>query len=353
MEPHKVNNVTGYQAGVEDLPLQNIILGRLAPASWQGNWAALCQQAEKNGLAPLLYWKLSQIGWPENLPQEVRSFLKERFIQSAARNSLYFSCLEKIRESLDHSGIRFILLKGGSLAQWLYPEPALRPMADLDILVQPIDLAEIVRLFKEDGFDLQKTTYHLLMAGGKRQEIAFEIHWSLPGGSAVPAWMWAVAAEKRGAMQEVIFHLLYLSVHLATQHARAPRLIWTYDLHLLLERFGHYMDGELVNQAAQELGWQAVLHQSVQMAHHAWGTPIPAWLGQVPPGRVKEITYTAWSREAARLLPIKLRITLMMYFIFPTPEYIRHYFHPRPAWTWPIYYPARWLGLGGKIHRAR
>lgn len=351
MEPDEMNDISRQQARIEDLPLQGMILGRIDPAGWEGDWIALCQLARANGLAPLLDWRLSQQGWPERIPPKARSLLQERYIQSAAANSLFFTHLDKIQKRLDQSGIRYLPLKGARLARWLYPDPALRPMSDLDLLVQPADLPQALRLFQEEGFELQKTTYHLLMAGGKRHEIAFEIHWSLPGGQALPGWMWETAASSRMEKEEIAFHLLYLAVHLASQHAQAPRLIWTYDLHLLLERYGQELDGEQVKQAAEELGWLPALQQATWMAHQAWGTPLPEWLADRPPGYVKETSVEEWRRKAMRLLPARLRLGFLVSYIFPSRGYIQRFFHPKPAWTWPLYYPVRWLGLGERIHR--
>jgi hypothetical protein len=346
-----MKDIPGQQVGKEDQPLQAMILGRLQPAVWEGNWAAICQQAQQNGLAPLLYWRLAQAGWPGSIPLKARSTLQARYIQSAAANSLYFSTLDKIQNRLELTGIRFLPLKGARLACWLYPDPTLRPMSDLDLLVHPADLPQAVRLFRVEGFDVQKTTYHLLMAGGKRQEIAFEIHWSLPGGQALPGWMWAAVSQAQGEMDEVVFHLLYLAVHLAGQHAQAPRLIWTYDLHLLLERYGQALDAEQVRHAARELGWQPALNRALWMTHQAWGTPLPGLMCTDEPGSVKEISAEEWRRKALRLLPARLRLGFLVSYIFPSRGYIQRFFHPRPAWTWPLYYPARWLGLGERIHR--
>jgi len=60
---------------------------------------------------------------------------------------------EIIRE-LRAAGIETLVLKGAALAQWVYPEPGLRPMSDLDLLTRPAEahaaLARLARL----GFQL-------------------------------------------------------------------------------------------------------------------------------------------------------------------------------------------------------
>ena len=104
-------------------------------------WKSICTLADENGVAPLLYWKLSQAGWPGGVTDTARSFLQNRFFNTAAINNLLLSQLDEILEKLNQSGIQVTVLKGAQLARWLYPDPAFRPMSDLDLLVRPEDLA--------------------------------------------------------------------------------------------------------------------------------------------------------------------------------------------------------------------
>lgn len=57
-------------------------------------------------------------------------------------------------ESLGRSGIRTTVLKGMHTAWSYFPDPATRPLADIDLLVDPADGDRAGRILKETGFEL-------------------------------------------------------------------------------------------------------------------------------------------------------------------------------------------------------
>jgi hypothetical protein len=61
--------------------------------------------------------------------------------------------LREILTTYDATGIQALVLKGAALSHWVYSEPGLRPMSDLDILVPTSDLWQAQRLLADLGFD--------------------------------------------------------------------------------------------------------------------------------------------------------------------------------------------------------
>lgn len=61
------------------------------------------------------------------------------------------SC-RRIARHLTAAGQPFIMLKGATIAGWLYPDPSQRTYVDLDVLVPPADEERVVALFAEIGF---------------------------------------------------------------------------------------------------------------------------------------------------------------------------------------------------------
>ena len=86
------------------------------------------EMAAAERIAPLLYF-----GGPETASPALR----KAYYDSAARNLLLFEALDEILRAFGSLGLRPVLLKGADFARRLYPDPALRPMSDLDLWVAP------------------------------------------------------------------------------------------------------------------------------------------------------------------------------------------------------------------------
>ena len=100
-------------------------------------WPRLLRQVERWGLAPLVYTHLRQAAHSGHVPTPVVERLRHLYhrdtIHGVARRELLRATLRRFAEA----GVPVIVLKGAALAALVYPSPALRPMRDLDLLVQP------------------------------------------------------------------------------------------------------------------------------------------------------------------------------------------------------------------------
>jgi len=70
-----------------------------------------------------------------SVPKKFRERWAEAYYAAAARSALLSREMDRLLAALHEADIPAILLKGAILAENLYPNPALRPMSDLDILV--------------------------------------------------------------------------------------------------------------------------------------------------------------------------------------------------------------------------
>jgi hypothetical protein len=136
-------------------------------------------------------------------------------------------------QALRRVGVRSVVLKGPSIARWLYADGHPRPYGDTDLLVSPADLepaADALRsigylLFLDDriapGADAHHVVWHRSGDGA-----VVELHWRLPGVRLSPdaAWRRLSAGTETTflAGAEVEFlglqaRALHLALH-ATQH---------------------------------------------------------------------------------------------------------------------------------------
>ena len=86
----------------------------------------------------------------------------------------------ELADLLEQNRIPFVILKGAAAAMY-YPEPSLRSMGDVDLLVKRRDVEKAAVLLEGSGYTLAEgkdlRTYHYSY---KKDEILFELHRKLP-----------------------------------------------------------------------------------------------------------------------------------------------------------------------------
>jgi hypothetical protein len=98
-------------------------------------WRKLLDTAREHRLGGLLHWQLDRRHAALQVPATVREEAKEAWRTSTRRLLGMQYELSTLSKLLADAGIRSIALKGAFLAYHAYPDAALRPMRDLDILV--------------------------------------------------------------------------------------------------------------------------------------------------------------------------------------------------------------------------
>lgn len=103
------------------------------------DWDALVHEAVVARLAPLLYDSIKKLP-REDAPVECIERLRKVYYATGIRNAEMHRQLKRVTDALDKIGVRYILLKGAALIQDVYGgNVALRPMSDVDILVNTVD----------------------------------------------------------------------------------------------------------------------------------------------------------------------------------------------------------------------
>ncbi|MDE2595379.1 MAG: nucleotidyltransferase family protein [Sphingomonadales bacterium] len=122
-------------------------LRALVPADWQ----ALDTIAARHRLQPLLHaaWQGSP-AVPEAVRQGWRAVHRDWAMAAMVQRADMLETVALLRAD----GIEPLVLKGGWLAWHAYPEAALRPMRDIDMLVPQADYVRAMRLLEAQGFAL-------------------------------------------------------------------------------------------------------------------------------------------------------------------------------------------------------
>ncbi len=242
-------------------------------------WEPLPSLAEAHGIAPLVYHHLTAADVP--LPRAIKRAMQALVMRHRLASQIRTRVLREIVARYQAAELRVLLLKGAALAYALYPEPGLRPMRDLDLLVRPADALRAQQLLGDLGFvafmpaDEKNVPHrHLSPATLVRDglTISVEIHRTLFESGAAPfsfelddlrelvsvpladcsAWTLGYAET-----------LWYLCQHLieSTNVFSAPGLIWVADIISLVERLGAQIDWARIRSTfPQVLDTLALLH---------------------------------------------------------------------------------------------
>lgn len=103
------------------------------------------------GLGPLLgYWhERGRLA----APAAVGTLLADHLEHGRRRAVRLAAELGRVLEALQRAGVAVALLKGAHTAYAYFPEPGTRPMADLDLLVAPTDVAATQNVLRALGFE--------------------------------------------------------------------------------------------------------------------------------------------------------------------------------------------------------
>ncbi len=116
------------------------------------NWQRLEKMTDAHSVGPLLYENFSDK--KDIFPRAFFEKLEKDYYSNQLYSWKRFEHLQKILLQLNGLGIAPLILKGVSMANFYYHTPALRPMADIDLLVEKDQIREVEKV--------------LLQAGGKR-----------------------------------------------------------------------------------------------------------------------------------------------------------------------------------------
>jgi hypothetical protein len=268
-------------------------------------WERTVTRAERERLAPALHVALRGGGAPPTALARLRA----AWLAAERQHLLADAQLREIVAALGGAGIEAIVLKGPALAEY-YPDPALRPFTDLDLLVRRRDreaaLEVLARLGYAHGSPGRSLAYELehaaavsLVASPDASRLPVDLHWECiahPGGARATAlaaeeiWSRAVPAPAWGAAARALAPedlLVYLAAHLAIHHALAGAL-WRLDLALVLERHAATLDWDAVGARAVRWGVAAAAYFALRAVGDELGVAAPAaTLDRLRPGALR------------------------------------------------------------------
>ncbi|MBN1401833.1 MAG: nucleotidyltransferase family protein [Anaerolineae bacterium] len=329
---------------------------------------------QQHRLAPLLY---RLVHGQAVVPPDTEARWQALYLATAAANSLLFRQLELILERLAQRRIPVILLKGAALATTVYAHLALRPMGDVDLLVQRRDVRSALELLTSLEYTVVRSqpnesmmlTYEnaitLRHTGPQGNEV--ELHWSLFDSPYYQHristdWLWQTAVpaqigEARALILSPEAQILHLCGHLVLHH-RGHGLLWHHDIAQVMDRFADDLDWAALLERMHQYDLVLPLQQVLPSLASGWGVPVPADClarleAQVPSVSERRVhaSLTQGRTSVARRLwadlksmpDWSLRLRYAWASLFPPPAYMQERYRIDHLYLLPLYYPYRWL----------
>lgn len=345
------------------------------------DWPALLSTARAHQLSPYLYHRLKSAGLERQLPEPVLSGLQQDYRSALSLALRRSHALQELLLVFHRSGIPCIPLKGAYLAEVIYPNPALRTMSDLDLLVPKEQLAQAAQFAQNLGYRPERRYLvegvielhsHLPVLAGKNLPF-LEIHatFSRPIDPfpVVLEGVWQ-RARPLSFLEVPAFTLapedllLSLSLHIAYQHCFNQGLRSLLDLALVVQRMQGEISWELLLARAADWSAGLPLYLSLALAHELLGAPLPTFvltalqppdldpallpttrhLALTDPRPEKELKPEMLELVQAETWPKKLHILLQRVFLPPRVLAVLYPARADSPWIY-WYYPARLVTL--------
>lgn len=261
-------------------------LGRLlrSGVDWERLWA----EAADHDVGPLVAATLGRrkeieipTGWTSRADRHVYATL--------LRNTALAEDLNEVTSALRGAGVDSLAVKGVVLAETIYGNLALRPAADVDILVRPDDLRAARSVLRSLGFDHRSEplgdewthSHHdePYFRRTARRDVCLELHWALWPADRFRAdpgvWERARPVEVGGSTIRTLSREDTL-LHLAIHRTRSPlRLRSLCDVAELLRRDGAELDWEAVSERAAATGARTALYAVLSLSKRLLDAQVP------------------------------------------------------------------------------
>jgi hypothetical protein len=256
------------------------------PIDWEQLWA----QGHLHEVLPLLTVTLRRLASQAPIPAAWLARAQRRYYATMLRNTALADELLRVLAAFRQAGVSVLPVKGLVLAETLYGSLALRPLGDLDILVQSADLPRARAALSELGFaqadepgyenayhPYHDPPYYRRAVGGP---ICLELHWGLWAShffqlETDALWRRTVPAQLHGATLSILSPedtLLHLAIH---RSRSALRLRFVCDVAELLRRHRATLDWEYLLAQTQAAGARTTMFYTLALAADLLEAPVP------------------------------------------------------------------------------
>jgi len=339
-------------------------------------WTGLLEILAPHWILPLLYWKASHLSCELRPPEKITIIMRDTFLWSRARCLQRERQLRNLLDAFNREKVPILVLKGLAFAGSIYPDPAMRPSDDIDLLTIPENFVKAREIFLNLGYQCFLKRFEaskdfenqeeFTLKNGSKNNCSVELHWDLhkflgnKRNLDIREFFRRSINVESSALSFKTFNpidgLIHAALHMVLSHNQDVRLIWIYDCALLARRLAAPNDWEMLKELSIARGARVAMENSLKMAEIWTGLKIPGGFNDWPePSEMdKAVWFNAgcWTENPG----VKIRLYLsstssllekaryLFRFIFPHPAILRRYFPYPPSSNWelPLTYLRHW-----------
>ncbi len=256
------------------------------------DWDYLLETLNRHKLTPLFFWRLNESGLSDLIAANQFEKLRTIYLSSVLNNHKLYQHLSRVLALFAEKEIPVILLKGAALGINTYPDSALRPFGDLDIMVHKKDVRQGQKLLGDLGYQLVKNiyfpvpderndelgcewTYHL-------DSTVVELHWSLidklnPFNVDIERFWNNVEPVNVNKQRALVLNPANQILHLCLHQSKH---LWKHlrdltDIGLIMENFAARIDWEKLYFDAKSQDLDLCIFYSISLAQKVLEISVP------------------------------------------------------------------------------
>lgn len=271
------------------------------------NWHFIISEAFYHGVPSFIYRKLNRPYLTGGIPQKYLSLLKDYYKYTLLKNNLLWNEFYSIYNVLNQAKIKAIPIKGINLLNFVYYDFGLRPMVDIDILIQRSDLLPVEKLLSRLGYH-KNTKYYsrdyyekynfqipFVKVNSKDEPICCEVHWGIasprPNRIILSEFWNDIRIETIKGRKLLLLSpentLFSLILHLR-RYNRPFSLKYIYDVYKILNKFKDNFNWDYLIRESKENRLKSILFFVLFSAHKFFEAPLPSpILKELNPGIVR------------------------------------------------------------------
>ncbi|MBW4055524.1 MAG: nucleotidyltransferase family protein [Proteobacteria bacterium] len=271
-------------------------------------WEKVTNLSISQKMAPLLYHRLRFLDPPSKIPGPLLAILRDNYIHNAVRNMSLFNDYCHVFRRLQLDAIPFIVLKGAHMAEVVYGDIALRPIADLDLLVKEHDLSRASSIFLNMGYyqaQETKESSSLHLPAFKKGNLIIEMHKNIFSFNTLSQtkldglWQRVQSSEIEGVKVLVLCKedlLLHLILHIC-QHNFTGMLRNFCDIREVIYKYKTEINWENFVSRADEWNCINAVFLVLQLSNDILNVAVPGDVLELLKPEKLDPSYLEWAKE--------------------------------------------------------